>query len=473
MTVKTRFAPSPTGSLHVGGARTALYNWLWARHTHGKFILRIEDTDQERSTETSTQVILDAMKWLNLNYDEGPYYQHERLAHYREIAESLIERGLAYRCYCTKERLEALRAEQLSKKLKPRYDGHCRDAVHSPAPDAPFVIRFKNPTSGAVEFDDKILGHLSFKNEELDDLIIIRSDGYPTYNFSVVIDDYEMGVTEVIRGGDHVNNTPRQINLLRALGYPVPIYAHVPMIVGPDGKRFSKRHGATSVLEYQRSGYLPEALLNYLVRLGWAHGDQEVFSIEEMVQHFEVSAIHKAAAMFDPAKLIWLNRHYLKTLPQAEIAQRVTPFLEQLGLTAAQLAGHDPSLEALVAAFRERADTLQELAAKMQPYYAEFPPVQPKALSYLTSEQLPILEQLLSELASLSPAKWQEGPLHEWINTLSEKQGRKLKDIAQPLRAAITGDTVSPPLNTTLAILGKERTLARLKHALQEIGAAN
>src|SRR5579872_6140976 len=310
MTVITRFAPSPTGYLHIGGARTALYCWLYSRKTRGKFILRIEDTDLERSTEASVQAILDGMAWLNLSYDEGPYYQTKRFDRYKEVIAKLLQEGKAYRCYCSKERLENLRNEQMTNKEKPRYDGFCRDRQDQP--EGNYVVRFKNPLDGTVEFEDLIRGKLSFSNQELDDLIIARSDGTPTYNFTVVVDDLDMKITHVIRGDDHINNTPRQINILRALGGTPPFYAHVPMILGSDGKRLSNRHDAVSVLQYREEGFLPEALLNYLARLGWSHGDQEIFSIDELIQYFDIKDINRSPAAFNPEKLLWLNQHYIK-----------------------------------------------------------------------------------------------------------------------------------------------------------------
>lgn len=458
MNVRTRFAPSPTGHLHLGGARTALYNWLWARHCDGKLVLRIEDTDLQRSTEESTKVILQAMEWLKLDYDEGPFYQQNQLEYYRSMAEKLVAEGKAYRCYCSREEVEKTREEQLAQKIKPRYNGHCRE-LNLPATDEhPYVIRFKNPTEGTVEFEDQILGKLSFANEELDDLIIIRSDGTPTYNFSVVVDDCRMGITHVIRGADHVNNTPRQINIIRALGYPVPQYAHVPMILGPDGKLLSKRHGATSVLEYQREGYLPEAIVNYLVRLGWAHGDQEIFDLPELIKCFDIKNIHKAAAVFDPKKLLWLNRHYLKTLPAEEIAQRLAPFMQDVALA------DGPDLTLVVQAFRERANTLVEMADKARGYYVDEVQFTDKARALLTEDKLPILRMLREQLAAVSD--WSEEALHQLLLQATEQLGIKLGELAQPVRAAITGDTVSPPLNTTLVLLGKNRALKRMDRVL-------
>ena len=340
--VRTRFAPSPTGYLHIGGARTALYCWLYARKTQGTFILRIEDTDLERSTPESVQAILDGMQWLGLNYDEGPYYQTKHFARYKEVIQQLIDEGKAYRCYCSKERLEKLREEQTAKKEKPRYDGFCRERTSKG--EGAYVVRFKNPLEGVVEFDDLIRGKLSFANTELDDLIIARSDGTPTYNFTVVVDDWDMKITHVIRGDDHINNTPRQINILRALGATPPFYAHVPMILGSDGKRLSKRHGAVGVMQYREDGFLPEALLNYLVRLGWSHGDQEIFSISELIDYFAIEDINRAPAAFNREKLLWLNQHYMKTSDRDHVARELLWHMEKLGIKTEKLLQHSLTL---------------------------------------------------------------------------------------------------------------------------------
>jgi len=327
MSIRTRFAPSPTGYLHVGGARTALFSWLYARKHGGTFVLRIEDTDLERSTAESVNAILEGMTWLGLEYDEGPFFQTHRFPRYKEVLDGMVKEGRAYHCYCPKERLESLRADQMARKEKPRYDGHCRAGVANPPADVPPVVRFRNPAEGVVVVEDMIRGRVVFQNSELDDLIIARSDGTPTYNFTVVVDDMDMRITHVIRGDDHLNNTPRQINMLKALGYTPPQYAHVPMILGPDGGRLSKRHGAVSVMQYRDDGFLPEALLNYLVRLGWSHGDQEIFSIDEMIQLFDVGKVHSSAAAFNPEKLLWLNQHYLKTADPTHVARHLSHHL--------------------------------------------------------------------------------------------------------------------------------------------------
>jgi glutamyl-tRNA synthetase len=359
MTIRTRFAPSPTGYLHVGGARTALFSWLYARKHGGTFILRIEDTDLERSTAESVDAILEGMTWLGLAYDEGPFFQTQRFDRYKAVMQQMLEAGQAYHCYCSKERLETLRADQMARKEKPRYDGHCRHWGAAPPPGVAPVVRFSNPQEGVAVVEDLIRGRVVFQNTELDDLIIARSDGTPTYNFTVVVDDLDMQVSHVIRGDDHLNNTPRQINMLKALGAAPPVYAHVPMILGPDGARLSKRHGAVSVMQYREDGFLPEALLNYLVRLGWSHGDQEIFTLDEMVTLFDVSKVHSSAAAFNPEKLLWLNQHYLKTSDPQHVARHLSWHLGKLGVDPA--AGGPPLVD-VVMAQRERAKTLVEMA---------------------------------------------------------------------------------------------------------------
>lgn len=458
MTVITRFAPSPTGYLHVGGARTALYCWLYARKTQGKFILRIEDTDTERSTQESVDAILDAMQWLDLQYDEGPYYQTQRFDRYRAICDQLLQEGKAYRCYCSKERLENLRETQLENKEKPRYDGHCRDL--SAQQSGSYVVRFRNPTQGVVEFDDLIRGKLSFNNAELDDLIIVRSDGVPTYNFTVVVDDLDMKITHVIRGDDHINNTPRQINILLALGATPPLYAHVSMILGSDGKRLSKRHGAVSVMQYREEGFLPEALLNYLVRLGWSHGDQEIFSREELINLFDLHHVNKAPAAFNMEKLLWLNQHYMKTSPPSHVAKELAWHMQRLGVDISQ----GPPLSDIVQAQAERSKTLKEMAEKSRYFYGTVQFNEAAVKKNLTANEIPTLTMLHDEFKNLTD--WNKESLHQVILNVAEKLGVKLGKIAQPLRVALTGDTVSPPMDVTLALLGRETTLSRLNSAL-------
>lgn len=461
MTVITRFAPSPTGYLHIGGARTALYCWLFARKTQGQFILRIEDTDLERSTPESVQAILDGMSWLGLDYDQGPFYQTKRFDRYHEVAEQLLKENKAYRCYCSKERLEALRESQMANKEKPRYDGFCRD---NPAEQTgSYVIRFRNPTEGVVEFDDLIRGKLVFSNDELDDLIIARSDGSPTYNFTVVVDDWDMKITHVIRGDDHINNTPRQINILRALGATPPQYAHVPMILGSDGKRLSKRHGAVSVMQYREEGFLPEALLNYIVRLGWSHGDQEIFSRDEMVSLFEISSINRSPAAFNTEKLLWLNQHYMKTNPPAKTAAELAWHMQRLGIDV----GEGPALTELIQAQAERSKTLREMAEKSRYFYTDVQYNEEAVKKNLTNDVLPLLQALREGLQNL--AEWQKEAIHHVIQKTAEQLGVKMGKIAQPLRVAVTGDTISPSIDTTLVLLGREKTLTRIDEALNKI----
>lgn len=456
MTVITRFAPSPTGYLHVGGARTALYCWLYARKTQGKFILRIEDTDLERSTQESVQAILDAMEWLNLSYDEGPYYQTKRFDRYRQAAEQLLKEDKAYYCYCSKERLEKLREEQMERKEKPRYDGFCR--LHPRKQDS-FVIRFKNPEEGVVEFNDLVRGKLVFKNSELDDLIIARSDGTPTYNFTVVVDDFDMKVTHVIRGDDHINNTPRQINILKALGAQPPEYAHVSMILGSDGKRLSKRHGAVGVMQYREEGFLPEALINYLVRLGWSHGDQEIFSISELISLFDIHDLNKSPAAFNTEKLLWLNQHYIKTSTPEHVAKELKWHMEKLGIDIST----GPALTEIIKALAERVKTLREMAEKSRVFYQEIQ-YNPQAVkSHLTEEVRPALTAVYENLKKLT--EWNKERIHQVINNTAEQLALKLGKIAQPLRVAVTGDTISPPIDITLELLGKEKVMARLNQA--------
>lgn len=457
MTIVTRFAPSPTGYLHIGGARTALYCWLFARKHAGKFILRIEDTDLERSTPEAIEAILQGMDWLGLQYDEGPYYQTQRFDRYRAVLAKLLAEGKAYRCFCSKERLEKLRAEQMANKQKPRYDGHCRDLNLSDSSKEAYVVRFRNPLEGSVVVEDQVHGKVVFQNNELDDLIIARSDGTPTYNFTVVVDDWDMQVTHVIRGDDHLNNTPRQINMLLALNATPPLYAHVPMILGSDGKKLSKRHGAVSVLQYRTDGYLPQALLNYLVRLGWSHGDQEIFSLEEMTQLFELTALNKSAAAFNLDKLNWLNQHYLKTIDPAHLVAELSWHMQQQHIDISQ----GPALTDLIQAQRERVKTLKEMVEKSRYFYEEI-----DVTAVLQADSLPEpvktgLSELYAALSTLE--QWTDTNLHAIIVQTAEKHQLKLGKLAQPLRLALTGGTVSPPIDCTLRLLGKTRSLARLR----------
>jgi len=466
--VVTRFAPSPTGMLHIGGVRTALFSWLYARHCGGKFILRIEDTDRERSTEEAVRVILDGMAWLGLAADEGPYYQTQRFDRYREVLEQLLARGQAYRCYCTREELEARRAAQIARKEKPRYDGRCRGR-HEPRAGVAPVIRFANPLDGQVVVDDQVHGRVVFQNAELDDLIIARSDGTPTYNFCVVVDDADMGVTHVIRGDDHLNNTPRQVNMLRALPAEPPVYAHLPMILGPDGAKLSKRHGAVSVLQYQQEGYLPEALLNYLVRLGWSHGDQEYFSLEEMIGAFDIKDVNKSASAFNPEKLLWLDQQHIMRAPVSRLAAGLAEQLAAIGLDPAAL--DERLLAGVVNAQRERARTLKEMAQASLFFFREFERYDDKAAAkHLSAETLPLLQGLAEGLAE--SAEFSAGAVHEVISAVATRAGLALGKVAQPLRVAVTGGAVSPPIDITVALLGRARALARLQRACAHIEAA-
>lgn len=459
--VRTRFAPSPTGFLHIGGARTALYCWLYAKKNQGTFILRIEDTDLERSTPESVQAILDGMAWLNLGYDEGPYYQTKRFDRYKAVIAQMLADGKAYRCYCSKERLDRLREEQMANKQKPRYDGLCRDR-HEPG-EGSYCIRFKNPTDGVVEFDDLIRGKVIFANTELDDLIIARSDGTPTYNFTVVVDDWDMQISHVIRGDDHINNTPRQINILRALGATPPLYAHVPMILGPDGKRLSKRHGAEGVMQYRDDGFLPEALLNYLVRLGWSHGDQEIFSIAEMIEYFEIKDINNSPAAFNLDKLLWLNQHYMKTSDPAHVAKELAWHMQKIGLDVTQ----GPALEDVIRAQAERTKTLKEMAERSR-YFYEDVVLSEDAMSHFNAEIIAPLKAVSERFETL--AEWTKESIHHVLVATAEEAGLKIGKLAQPLRVAMTGGTVSPSIDLTIQLIGRERAVERIQSVLALIG---
>lgn len=463
MTIRSRFAPSPTGYLHIGGARTALFSWLFARKHGGDFILRIEDTDLERSTMESVNAILEGMTWLGLEYDEGPFYQTERFDRYKEVIKQLLAEGHAYHCYCSKEELEAMREKQMANKEKPRYDGRCRHRAEPLAGVQP-VVRFRNPDEGEVVINDLVKGTIVVKNAELDDLVIARSDGSPTYNLTVVVDDLDMNVSHVIRGDDHVNNTPRQINILKALGASLPFYAHLPMILGSDGARLSKRHGAVSVMQYRDEGYLPEALLNYLVRLGWSHGDQEIFSIEEMIGLFDLEAINHSASTFNPEKLLWLNHHYLMHADPVHVAHHLRWHLGQLDIDPT--TGPDPV--EVVKAQRERNKTLVEMATASAFLYREFEAYDEKAAAKnLGASAAEGLEGLRSGFENLG--SWNREAIHEVLTGTAETLGVKLGLVAQPLRVAVTGTTVSPPIDLTLELLGKEKTLARIARALDFI----
>ncbi|MEO8464093.1 MAG: glutamate--tRNA ligase [Gammaproteobacteria bacterium] len=462
--VRTRFAPSPTGALHIGGVRTALFSWLYARRHGGQYLLRIEDTDRERSTDEATQVILDGFAWLGIDADEGPYFQSRRFERYREVAGQMIAAGLAYRCYCTPGELAEMRAQQTARGEKPRYDGRCRDRAQGPA-DAPHAVRFRQPTEGQVIVEDLVHGPVVFENSELDDLVLLRSDATPTYHFGVVVDDTDMHITHVIRGDDHLNNTPRHINIFRALKVPAPRYAHIPMIAGPDGAKLSKRHGAVNVLEYREQGYLPEALLNYLVRLGWSHGDQELFSRDEMIALFDLSAVQRSMARFDVDKLNWLNQHYMKTAPAGRLAEGVRHQLLRSGLKFDQ---NSVALEPLVDAFRERAKTLREMAERLHVYVADDLSYEAKAAQkHLQAPAADPLRKVHAGLEAL--ADWTEAGTQGVVESVAAAAGIGLGKVAQPLRVAITGDTASPGIGLTLKLLGRERVLARIERALAYI----
>jgi glutamyl-tRNA synthetase len=460
MTVRTRFAPSPTGSLHIGGVRTALFSWLYARRHGGEYILRIEDTDRERSTQAAVDIILEAFDWLDLKPDEGPFFQSSRFERYREVAERMLEAGTAYRCYCTPEELAEMRAQQTARGEKPRYDGRCRARVE-PLAGVTAAIRFRNPDTGQVVVDDLVHGRVVFENSELDDFVLLRSDGTPTYHFGVVVDDSDMRISHVIRGDDHLNNTPRHINLFRALGFEPPRFAHIPMIAGPDGAKLSKRHGAVSALEYRDLGYLPDAVLNYLARLGWSHGDQEIFSRDELVRLFDLGSVQRSAARFDLEKLNWLNQHYIKETPIQQLVAELGPHL-----TAVGVSGAPPERVAAVAdAFRERARTLRDMAEKARVYLSDEVAYDPKAVQkQLQPAAEPLLRALRAALADL--ASWTAEATQGVVEQVAAAGGVGLGKVAQPLRVALTGDVSSPGIGTTLALVGRERALTRIDRAL-------
>ena len=461
MSVRTRFAPSPTGYLHIGGVRTALFNWLYARHCGGTFVLRIEDTDKERSTNESVQAILEGMAWMGLDYDEGPIYQSDRLERYKEVIDQLLDAGQAYRCYCTREELDKVREEQRAQGIKPRYNRHCRDQHNPERPDVESVIRFKNPLEGSVQFDDAIRGQIVISNEELDDLVITRANGTPTYNFAVVVDDIDMGITHVIRGDDHVNNTPRQINIFKALGEALPIFVHVPMIVGGDGQRLSKRHGAVSVLQYRGEGFLPEAMLNYLVRLGWSSGDQEIFSLDELISSFDIQDVNRAASAFDVDKLKWLNQHYIKASDSTQLVSLLSDRLKDRGIDVSS----GPPVDDVVSALRERAQTLDEMADKSEYFFSEFEDYDTKAAQkHLRPVARDMLADVRSRLSVVEP--WSAELIHAQVMATVEEYDAKLGKLAQPLRVAVSGTAATPPIDETLLLVGKARTVDRIDRAL-------
>ena len=461
MSLTTRFAPSPTGYLHIGGVRTALYSWLHARRHGGRFVLRIEDTDRERSTQEAVDAIFEGMAWLGLDSDATPEYQSQRTERYKQVIDQLIESGHAYHCYCSKDELDEMRAAQRAAKQKPRYDGRCR-ARTEPREGVQPVVRFRNPDEGAVVVKDLIKGDVVFNNIELDDLIIARSDGSPTYNLCVVVDDMDMGITHVIRGDDHVNNTPRQINILKALGAELPAYAHVPMILGPDGVKLSKRHGAVGVMEYRKLGFMPDALLNYLVRLGWSHGDQEVFTRQEMIELFDVSKVQLAASRFDMEKAVWVNHQYLKSADPAEIAPELRWHLEGLGIEV----DNGPELEPVIVAQRERCKTLVEMAEKSVFFYVDGISSydEKDAKKHFKGAAGEILQDIHDGLAALDA--WEAEAIHAVVHEVAGKREVGLGKVAQPIRVAVVGMAISPPIDETLKLLGRERTLERLAEAV-------
>jgi glutamyl-tRNA synthetase len=457
--VRTRFAPSPTGFLHIGGARTALFSWAYARRHGGSFVLRIEDTDLERSTKESVDAILESLSWLGIDWDEGPYFQMQRLARYKEVAEQLIAAGHAYYDYMTREELELLRRQQIQRGEKPRYDGRWRPerAKGKTPPDVPPVVRFRTPEAGEVGWNDLVKGPISFPNAELDDLVLLRADGVPTYNFGVVVDDIDMNITHVIRGDDHVNNTPRQIHIFGGLKKPLPQFAHVPMILGADGERLSKRHGAVSVLQYRDDGYLPEALLNYLARLGWSHGDEEIFSREQFIQWFDLGHVSRSPAQFNPEKLAWLNQQYIKAAPDARLAGLVEPELRRRGAQP----GGGPPLERVVALVKDRASSIQQLAEEAMLFYADEVNAKPGELS---PDALRALRTLKARLGSVA---WERAAINDTIKDVVKTSGLKMPQVAMPLRHIVTGRSQTPSIDAVLELLGREMVLTRLAHHLE------
>ena len=460
--IRTRFAPSPTGFLHIGGARTALFSWAFARHHGGKFILRIEDTDVARSTPEAVQAIIDGMNWLGLTHDEGPFYQMQRMERYKKVLHEMLAAGTAYYCYTTPEELERMREEQRTQGLKPRYDGTWRPEPGKTLPTPPAgvmpVVRFKNPSEGVVGWDDLVKGHIEIANGELDDLVIARTDFTPTYNFCVVVDDWEMGITHVIRGDDHVNNTPRQINILKALGAQVPLYAHLSMILGDDGQKLSKRHGAVSVMQYDEEGYLPEAVLNYLGRLGWSHGDEEVFTMQQFCEWFDLDHITPSAAQFNTEKLNWLNAHYLKLADNARLTALVQPRLEARGVTVTTT----PSLEAIIALYKERISNLNELADAAEVFYIDLHPNADVLAQHLTPEALPALADFITGAKDVA---WEAPAIGALIKTSIGKHGLKMPKLAMPLRVLLTGQAQTPSVDAVIALFPRELALKRLAMA--------
>jgi glutamyl-tRNA synthetase len=463
MTIRTRFAPSPTGYLHIGGARTALFSWAYARKHGGTFILRIEDTDVERSTPEAVQAILDGMTWLNLSYDEGPFYQMQFMERYKEVIQHMLDQGLAYYCYASPSELDAMREAQRASGEKPRYDGRWRPESGKVLPEPPAetmpVVRFKNPARGVVTWKDLVKGLIEFDNGELDDLIIARADGTPTYNFCVVVDDWDMGITHVIRGDDHVNNTPRQINILKALGADAPQYAHLSMILGDDGQKLSKRHGAVSVMQYDEEGYLPEAVINYLARLGWSHGDDEIFSVEQFCAWFDLDHITPSAAQFNTEKLNWLNQHYLKQADNARLVALIRPRLEARGVLVSTV----PALEAIITLYKERVVTLNELADAAEVFYIDLHPNQELLNAQLSVEAIPALQELAERLKDVT---WEAAAIGAAIKEIVSKHGLKMPKLAMPLRVMLTGQTQTPSVDAVITLFSREVVLTRMAQHL-------
>ncbi|AMA64626.1 Glutamate--tRNA ligase [Candidatus Arsenophonus lipoptenae] len=462
--IRTRFAPSPTGYLHIGSVRTALFSWLYSKHNNGKFILRIEDTDLERSTQKSIDNIIDGMHWLNLNWDEGPYYQSKRLKRYNSVIEQMIKKGIAYRCYCSKARLDNLRKKQIARGEKPRYDGFCRNNIHNYKYNESHVVRFRNPQEGDVIFEDQIRGLIKFSNIELDDLIIRRTDGLPTYNFCVVIDDWDMKITHVIRGEDHINNTPRQINILNALGAPIPVYAHISIILGEDGKKLSKRHGAVSIMQYRDDGYLPESLLNYLVRLGWSHGNQEIFSIDQMINNFSLHAINKSASTFNIDKLLWLNHYYINSLPAEYVTTHLSWHIEQQGINI----NKGPSLLNILSLFSKQSKTLKDIVNSCNYFYKDCIPFNNTLIKkYLYPMAILPLKIARKKLEKIN--HWTYENIRQVIKSTATELNVDIGKVGMPIRIAITGISQSPNIYEIIYILGKNRSLKRIDEALMYI----
>jgi glutamyl-tRNA synthetase len=463
--IRTRFAPSPTGVLHLGSVRTALFCWLYARRHAGNFVLRIEDTDSERSTRENVDAILEGMSWLGLDWDEGPFFQSDRYDRYREVIDQWLEEGKAYHCYCTKQELDALREQQMAEGGHVRYDGRCRSRTE-PREGVKPVVRFKNPDEGQVTVEDRVRGTVVFENAQLDDLIIARPDGSPTYNFSVIIDDFDMEITHVIRGDDHLNNTPRQMNMLKAMGAEAPVYAHLPMILGPDGAKLSKRHGAVDIREYKEQGYVPEAMLNYLVRLGWSHGDQEIFSVDQMVELFDIEDVNQSASSFNPEKLLWINQQHIMGMPAEDLGAALMPFLVQAGLDPTE----GPDAVHVAEAYRERAETLLHMAASARYCFEDFDVIDEKsAKKHLRPV---ILEPFVSARDRLDALEhWGQTAIHTVIEEVAADFDINLGKLGQPIRVAVTSGPVSPPIDVTLWLIGQERTVRRMDHAINLIKA--